>query len=51
MNLFLEFLASFLGSILAWILVFHFDLEGLWQERRYKHGQKLEEKKRRRRNG
>lgn len=36
-------LESFVGSMFAFLIWVHFDLEGLWQGRKIRHGRKLEE--------
>lgn len=37
---------SFLGSMCAFVLWVHYDLDGLWKENRIRHGRKLDEKAR-----
>jgi hypothetical protein len=40
----LSFLSSIVGSLFAWLVVIHFDWEGLWEQRRLEHGKKLDQR-------
>ena len=35
---------SFIGSFIAILVVLHYDLEGLWEQRRLEHGKKLDQR-------
>jgi hypothetical protein len=37
----LSFLSSIVGSLCAWVVVIHYDLEGWYEQRRLERGKKL----------
>lgn len=39
-------LSSFVGSFIAILVVLHWDLEGLWEQRRLQHGKQLDQRQR-----
>lgn len=42
----LSIVGSVIGSLIAWIVVIHWDLEGLWEQRRLQHGKELDQRQR-----
>ena len=42
----LEILASAIGSMIAVVIFFHYDLEGWYEQRRLKHGKQLDQRQR-----
>lgn len=50
MNILIDFgigtCASFIGSMISLALWMHYDLEGVWEQRRLAHGKELDERQR-----
>ena len=40
----LGLLSGFIGNMLSLAIWFHFDIEGLWEQRRLEHGKKLDQR-------